>query len=50
MSTTTPLEKPIKEDVLPNVGTATGAHKVWCRGMDKLQSNDFTDIVYRKNF
>ncbi len=49
MANITPLENRISEDVLPNIGSAAGAHKVWCRGNDKIQTNDFSDITIRTN-
>ena len=43
--------KRVSEDVLPNIGSAAGAHKVWCRSMDIIRPPryDFNDITWRNN-
>ena len=44
-NTTTSLPKPILEDVLPNIGTAAGANKVWCRDNSKITPADAFDEI-----
>ena len=45
-NTTTSLPQPFLVDVLPNIGTAVDAHKVWCRDNSKIQGTDpFTEII-----
>ena len=46
MSNTGTLPKQTSEDVIPNIGLAAGANKVWCRDMERIRPSDtFSELM-----
>ena len=47
MATTETVPKQTSEDVIPNIGSAAGANKVWCRDMERIKPSDTFDELMR---